>query len=223
MTGVKGPRRRYNSSGRQAQARRSRETILDAAQRQFLDTGYGATTVAAIAAEADVSVETVFKAFGGRSGLVRAIYDRAVRGQEPDSAYARSDAMRARETDPETIMLRWGELTTEVAARLTPIRLLIRAAAVTDPEITALLADADVERLQRMHHHAEFLAERGYLRDGMTTAKAADVLYTCSSLEIYDVLVLQRGWPLPEFARFVADFMITALLPNAVEYRSHRP
>lgn len=214
MTGVKGGRRRYNSSGRQAQARRNQETILDAAQRQFLDTGYGATTVAAIAAEAQVSVETVFKGFGGKSGLVRAIYERALRGQEPASAYERSDAMRARETDPEAIMRGWGELTTEVAARMTPIRLLIRAAAVTDPEIAKLLTTGDAERLQRMRHHAEFLAERGYLRDGMTPARATDVLYTCSSLEIYDVLVLQRGWPHTEFARFVADFMITTLLPT---------
>lgn len=215
MTGVKGTRRRYDSSGRQARARRNQQAVLDVAQRLFLDDGYGATTVAQIAAEADVSVETVFKAFGGKSGLVRAIFDRALRGQGSATAYERSDEMRARETDPRTIMQRWGELTTEVAERMTPIRLLIRAAAVTDPDIAALLDDSDAERLQRMRHHAEFLAERGYLREGITTDKATDVLYTCSSLEIYEVLVLQRGWPPHEFARFVADFMITALLAPA--------
>jgi len=217
VTGVKGSRRRYNSSGRRAQARRNQEAVLDTAQRQFLDSGYGATTVAAIAAEADVSVETIYKTFGGKSGLVRAIYDRALRGQEAVSAYERSDEMRARETDPRTIMRTWGELTTEVAARMTPIRLLIRAAAATDPDIATVLRDGDGERLQRMSHHAEFLAERGYLRDGLTTGKATDVLYACSSLEIYDVLVLQRGWGLPEFARFVADFMINTLLPHPDE------
>ncbi|HVM15876.1 MAG TPA: helix-turn-helix domain-containing protein [Egibacteraceae bacterium] len=217
MTGVKGGRRRYNSSSRRAQARRNQEAILDAAQRQFLDAGYGPTTIAAVAAEADVSVETIYKAFGGKSGVVRAIYDRALRGQGPVSAYERSDGMRAREADPRTIMRTWGELTTEVAARMAPIRLLIRAAAVADPEIAAVLKDGDDERLRRMRHHAEFLAERGYLRDAVTTAKATDILYTCSSLEIYDVLVLQRGWPLPEFARFVSDFMIDALLAHAGE------
>jgi AcrR family transcriptional regulator len=212
MASVKGMRRRYDSSGRQAQARRTQQAILDTAQRQFLDAGYGATTVATIATEAGVSVETVYKAFGGKAGLVRALYDRALRGPGPVSAYERSDAMRARETDPATIMRRWGELTTEVAAQMTPIRLLIRAAAVTDPEIAALLKDGDDERLQRMRHHAQFLAERRYLRQDITTDQATDILYTCSSLEIYDVLVLQRGWPLPEFARFVGDFMIRALL-----------
>nr|MBA3414287.1 TetR/AcrR family transcriptional regulator [Chloroflexia bacterium] len=71
---------------------------------------------------------------------------------------------------------------------------------------------SDGERLNRMRHNAEFLADRGYLREDITIDKATDVLYTCSSLEIYEVLVLQRGWPPPEFARFVANFMISTLL-----------
>ena len=212
VTSVKGRRRRYNSSGRQAQARRNQEAILDAAEHQFLERGYGATTISGVATEVGVSVETVYKAFGGKAGLVRALYDRSLRGRERASAYERSDAMAARETDPITIVHEWGELTTEVAARMNPIRLLIRAAAVTDPEIAALLTAGDGERLERMRHNAEFLADRGSLREDVTTDKATDVLYTCSSLEIYEVLVLQRGWPPPEFARFVADFMISALL-----------
>jgi AcrR family transcriptional regulator len=212
MTAVKGARRRYDSSGRRAQARRNQEAILGAAQRQFLDTGYGATTVAAIAGEAGVSVETVYKAFGGKAGLVRAIYHRGLRGQGQIPAFERSDAMRARETDPRTIMRSWGELTAEVATQIMPIRLLIRSAAVTDPDVATLLTDGDDERLERARHHAEFLAERGYLRDGVTTDKATDVLYACTSVEIYDVLVLQRGWAHPEFAQFIADFMIASLL-----------
>jgi hypothetical protein len=59
-------------------------------------------------------------------------------------------------------MRTWGELTTEVATQLTPIRLLIRSVAATDPDIAALLEQGDNERLQRMRHNAESLAERGY-------------------------------------------------------------
>jgi AcrR family transcriptional regulator len=205
-------RRRYDSSGRQAQARRSQQAVLDAAETQFLSKGYGVTTVAGVAAEAGVSVETIYKTFGGKSGLVRGLYDRALQGRGPVPAYERSDEMRERETDPRTIMRTWGRLTTEVAGHMTPIRLLIRAAAVTDPEIVALLEESDRERLDRMRHHAEFLQARGYLRAGITTERATDVLYYCSSLEMYDVLVLQRGWSPSEFAEFVGDFMIAALL-----------
>jgi AcrR family transcriptional regulator len=208
-------KRRYDSSGRQAQARRNRETVLDTAERQFLQGGYAATTVAAIAAEAGVSVETVYKAFGGKAGLVRAIYDRGLGGRGPVPAYERSDAMRERETDPETIMRNWGTLTTEVASVVTPIRLLMRSAAATDPEMAALLEASDRERLERMRHHALFLQQRGYLREGVALAEATDVLWTCSSVELYDLLVLQRGWSQRRFAGFVADFMIAGLLPRA--------
>lgn len=206
-------KRPYDSSGRRAQARRSREAVLAAAERQFLASGYAASTVAAIAAEAGVSVETVYKAFGTKAGLVRAIYDRGIEGRGSVPAYDRSDAMRARETDARTIMRNWGVLTTEVASVVTPIRLLMRSAADTDPEMAALLKDSDDERLERMEHHAKLLAERGDLREDVTVAEATDILWTCSSVEIYELLVLQRGWTLARFAQFVADFMITSLLP----------
>ncbi|MDX6260882.1 MAG: hypothetical protein QOH84_2570 [Kribbellaceae bacterium] len=208
-------KRRYASTGRQAQARRTREEILDVAERQFLDIGYAATTIAAVAADAGVSVETIYKAFGGKSGLVRAIYDRGLTGRESVPAYERSDDMRLQETDPAIIMRQWGLLTAEVASVVTPIRLLIRSAAATDPKMSALLEDSDAERLTRMRHHAQFLAERGHLRDGVTIAEATDILWTCSSVEIYELLVLKRGWSPRRFAQFIADFMISSLLPDS--------
>ena len=206
--------RRYDSSGRQEQARRSREAVLDAAERLFLDQGYAATTVAAIANAAAVSVETIYKAFGGKAGVVRAIYQRGLAGRGPVPAYQRSDQMRAEETDPRTIMREWGLLTAEVASQVSPIRLLIRSAALSEPEMVALLKDNDDERLKRMRHHARFLKQRGYLRDGVKLTEATDILWTCSSVELYELLVLQRGWTLPRFAQYVSDFMIATLLPR---------
>jgi AcrR family transcriptional regulator len=209
--------RPYDTSGRRARAHRNREAILDAAERRFMDSGYGATTVATVAAGAGVSVETVYKAFGSKSGLVRALYDRGLTGRSPVPAYERSDEMREHETDAAAIMRNWGVLTSEVGSVVTPIRLLMRTAAATDPEMAALVRDIDAERLDRMRHHATFLADRGQLRDGVTVDDATDVFWTCSSAELYDLLVLQRGWPPERFAGFVGDTMIAALLPSAAE------
>src|SRR6478672_10547771 len=78
---VKG-RRAYDSSRRQEQARRTRAAVLDAARRQFLDAGYAATTMAGVAAGAGVSVETVYKAFANKPGLVKAVFDVAVVGDD---------------------------------------------------------------------------------------------------------------------------------------------
>lgn len=206
-------RRPYDSRARKEQAARNRDAALDAAQRLFLERGYAGTSIASIAQEAGLSVQTIYKVFGTKSGLVKAIYFRGLLGKGDDPVYERSDAMREREDDPRAIMRNWGALTTEVASVVSPIRLLMRSAALADPEMEDLLRETDQDRLERMRHHARFLKERRYLREGVTLKEATDVLWTCSSVEIYDLLVVQRGWPTPRFARFVADFMITALLP----------
>jgi AcrR family transcriptional regulator len=214
VTNVK-PTRRYDASNRQAQALRHREAILEAAQRQFLDGGYAATTIAAIAAEASVSVETIYKAFGGKPGLVRAIYERGLSGRQPIPAFQRSDAMRQDTADPEMIMRNWGVLASEVGSVVSPIVRLVRAAAVTDPDMAALLKAANDTREQRARHHARFLKQRGYLREGLTLAEATDILWTATSDELYDLLVTQRGWTLPRFARFLGEYLIAALLAPA--------
>jgi AcrR family transcriptional regulator len=203
--------RRYDSSGRREQARRTRGAVLDAAERQFL-ADYGATTIASIAAEAGVSVETVYKSFGGKAGLVREIYERGLEGRGDARAYERSDAMREEQDDPRTIMQEWGKLTAEVASVVSPIRFVMRTLAATDDEIAALLERTETERLARMRHHARFLKARGYLREGVTVGEATDVLWVCSALELYELLVVRRGWSTARFARYVGDFMVRALV-----------
>ena len=103
-------------------------------------------------------------------------------------------------------------LTLEVAPRVAPILLLIRAAAAGDPEVAILLDEIDARRLHRMTDNARRLGRAGHLRPGITVARAADVLWTYSSQELYELLVLRRGWPLARYGRFIADAMIDALL-----------
>lgn len=204
--------RRYDSSGRKAGAFRTRTVVLDVAERQFLEAGYGAATIASIAQEAGVSVETIYKSFGTKSRLVREIYERGLEGRGNTRAYERSDEMRNRESDPRRIMREWGRLTAEVASAVAPIRIVMRHVALTDPEIAVVLETAESERLARMRHHARFLNARGHLRDGVTVSEATDLLWICSSLEIYELLVMRRGWADARFARYVGNLMISALL-----------
>ena len=75
--------RPYNSIRRREQAERTRREVVAVATRRFLDDGYAATTIAAVAADAGVSVETIYKIFGGKPGLVRAIRERALEGTGP--------------------------------------------------------------------------------------------------------------------------------------------
>ena len=204
--------RRYDSSGRRRQALENQKVVLDAAQDLFLADGYAATTVAAVAAAAGVSVETVYKQFGGKPGLVRAIRDRALEGAGAEPTERRSDRMRDAEVDPRRIIANWASLSIEVLPRVAPILLVLRSAAGADPALADLRDQLDADRLERMTDNARHLLDRGALRDDLTLEEARDVLFTYSSPELYDLLVLRQRWPLDRYAAFIGDAMTGALL-----------
>ena len=207
-------RRRYDSSGRRERARQVRDQITDTARDLFLSGGYAATTVTAVAAAAHVSVETIYKSFGGKPGVVRAIIEKGLAGEGPVPAEQRSDHIRDTEPDPRKILSAWGAFTAELAPRVIPIFTLARDAAASDPEVAAVLDQLSAARYERMTLNARGLADAGHLRPGITSEQAADILWTYSSPELYDLLVARRGWPAERYGHFIAQALIAALLPQ---------
>lgn len=205
------PTRRYDASGRRERALRQHAATLDAAQHLFLANGYAATTVEAIADEAGVSAATIYKSYGGKAGLVRELCRRALEGEGPIPAEARSDALRTGD-DPRAIVEGWGRLVAEVSPRGAPLMLLLRTAATGDAEAAALYAELDASRLARMHDNARHLARAG-LRDGVRVSDARDVMWFCTAPELYDLLVNRRRWSISKFSRFVTDLMVSSLVP----------
>jgi AcrR family transcriptional regulator len=196
---VKG-RRRYDSSARRRQAEERRGAVVASAGRRFLRDGYATTTVASVAADAGVSVETVYKAFGNKAGLVRALWEQGLAGAGPVPAESRADRASASEADPRALLRRWSELSIEVAPRFAPVMLLVRAAAATDPEMASLLAEIEAQRRDRMAHNAAVLAR--HLREGVTLDRARDVLLAYTAPELFELLVLRQEWPVEEYAEF---------------------
>src|SRR5258708_8639913 len=150
---VKG-KRLYDARRRRAQASRSRDNAIEAAERRFLRNGYANTTIAEIADDAAVSVDTIYKSFGGKAGLIRAIRARALLGEGTVAAERRADAPHTHGADPPQIIDGWGELTTEIAPPAAPILLLVRHPAATDPELRTLLGEPDAHRLRRLTDHS---------------------------------------------------------------------
>ena len=217
---VKTPRT-YDASGRRAVALARRRQVLDAARDLFLDDGFSATTVAAIARRAGVSAETVYKAFGGKRGLIEALYRQALLGSDPVPAEHRSEVLR-RHRDPHDIIRGWSRLSMEVAPLVTSIHLLVRDASLVDRRLRSLLADLDDHRLARMTENARFLDEAGHLRPGVPARAAADLMWTVTSPELVELLVHRRGWSLEQYADFVEQSLAGALLRPAGD-RSPRP
>jgi AcrR family transcriptional regulator len=205
------PARVYDSSGRRERARAQHAAALDAAHRSFLENGFAATTVASIAEASGVSAATIYKSYGGKTGMLRELCRRALEGSGRVPAERRSNALRSMK-DPREVIAGWGRLVAEVSPLISPLLLLLRAAADADQDAATLYEELDAARLARMADNASSLAEMGHLRDGITVADARDILWTSSSPELYDLLVRRRGWSVARYAGFVAAMLADALL-----------
>lgn len=205
-------RRPYNAKRRLEQSRNTHNVLLDAALKRFREHGYTVTTIESIASDAAVSEATIYKTYGGKPGIVRALCLRALGGQGPIPAEQRSDALKSSETDPRRVIEGWGRLTAEVAPRVAPILLLLRDAADGDPAAAALHQELDRNRLARMTENARYLVDGGHVRTEIRLSHASDVLWTYSSPELFDLLVRSRQWSLRKYSHFIVDAITSALL-----------
>ena len=210
-------RRRYDSPRRREQARETRRAVLEAARDLFLALGYAKTTMAAVAKKAGVSVETVYKAFGNKARLAKAVFDVAIVGDdEPVPMLQRERVARMRrEPDPRRKLRMYGEHLAEAGPRAGRLQLLIRSAAATHPDASVIWDQMVQERLIGMTAFASHLHEEGHLRPGVSLEEARDILWTYNSVELFDLLVVQRRWDPERYGVWIAEAMIAALLPDA--------
>jgi AcrR family transcriptional regulator len=207
-------RRRYDATRRQEQARRTRAATLATARELFLSTGYSSTTMAAVAQAAGVSSQQVYKTFGNKAGLVKALFDVAMAGDDEPVVMVERQSLRSvrEERDPRRKLRLYADFVASTAPRHVPIQLLVRAAADTDAEAAGLWRRLSDERLRGLAMFAAHLADE--LREGVTVDDARDLLWAHNSPELWDLLVIQRGWSPARFASHLADALIDALLPR---------
>jgi AcrR family transcriptional regulator len=205
-----GVKRRYDSTRRRAQAEGTRRDILGAAQRLFEANGYAATTMDAIAAEAGVALKTVYVAFDTKSGLLRALWNRLLRGGRDEVPVAGQDWYREvlAEPDPERRLRLNAHNSRVVKERIAGVLEVIRGAAAVDAESAALW-----ERIQ-----SEFHANQRAIVDGMKGAlaidpeRAADILWTLNHPAQWQLLVEHRGWSHEDYERWCGDTACAQLL-----------
>jgi AcrR family transcriptional regulator len=209
--------RRYDASRRREQARENRARVLSAAGRLFLDKGYVDTSVPQVARAAGVSVQTVYKVFPNKAALLKAVFDVSVAGDDEDTPMVQREVIQHIQAEPDaaqkiTMYLRH---LAEGAPRHVPLQLLARDAARADHAAADVWAQMRQETLTAMTYFARDLLATGQLRDTVTEGDVRDVLWTYHSPELYELLVLERGWPTDRYADFLADALIDALVARA--------
>jgi AcrR family transcriptional regulator len=208
------PPRRYESKTRDEQARRTRRAVLAAAHKQFVEQGYAATTIAGVATDAGVSVETVYKAFRNKPSLAKAAFDVAAVGDDEPIPMLQRESVRRNmaEPDPRKKLHTYADDLAQRAPRMGPLLLVLRDAAATDAAAAEVWAQLQQERLTGMTAFAHHLRDGGHLRDGVSWQEARDVLWTHTSVEVWDLLVQQRGWSKQRFGKWTGQQLVAALL-----------
>jgi AcrR family transcriptional regulator len=213
---VKG-KRSYNSPRRQEQAAATRRAILEAAQRLFERDGYSPTTMEAIASEAGVALKTVYIGFTTKSGLLRALWDLLLKGDQDDASVAERPWYRVvvEEPDPERKLRLNARNSRIVKLRIAGVLEVIRDAAPADTDIAALweLIQSDFYDNQRVI--VEALQKTKSLRRGVDVARATDILWTLNHPDVWLLLVGRRGWTPEQFEHWFADTTCAQLLEPA--------
>ena len=218
MGGVTGEvkSRQYDNAGRQSQSEDTRRRILDAARRLLIDKGYRATTVAAIAAEAAVHVDTVYAAVGRKPVLLRELIEQAISGTDRAIGGEERDYVKAiqAESDPVHKLTIYAGAVRKIQARMAPLLLALRDASATESEAKEVWQDISNRRATNMRRLAQDLEAAGGLRPGLSVDEAADVIWATNSPELYVLLTIERGWPPDRYERWLSDSWCRLLLPS---------
>lgn len=200
----------------QARTRFARAAVIDAARNLFLERGYGATTIEAISARADVPPATVYRLFSSKRGILKAILDVSIAGDDEAVPLLKRPHVRAAlaDPDPKEQLAGFVAVTSEVNSRIAPIYRILVSAASSDPDVAALLDDQNRQRQAGQGRLARSLARAGALRPGLRERDAADVIHALMSPEVYRLLVVDREWPRERYQQWLEQTLVEGLLAH---------
>jgi AcrR family transcriptional regulator len=209
---VKGPR--PDGAASQARTRRTRAAVVEAARTLFVERGFAATTIEAISDLSDTPQATVYRLFSSKFGILKAVLDVSIAGD--DLAVPMVDRPRVRallgDTDPVRQLTGFAALLRELLARTGPVHRLLADAAKSDADAASLLAALAHQRHEGQRRIARSLARSGALKPELRERDAADIIHALASPEVYGLLVFDRGWSGERYENWVRTVLAEQLL-----------
>jgi AcrR family transcriptional regulator len=209
---VKGSRRKYHSPLRAGQARETRRRVLEAAFGLFAERGYARTTVVAIAEKAGVSPDTIYLSLGGKRGLLQAVIETAIAGEEQSADHETVWWSGVGQLPSAAERLeKMVEYSCGILARTRPIHAVIRGAADTEHFAATLGSRLLRERLSAQTERIRrYLA--GDLRPGLSVVQAGQRYCALASPELFNTLTTELGWTVEEHRSWLTDLLQAELL-----------
>ncbi|MFJ4785766.1 TetR/AcrR family transcriptional regulator [Streptomyces sp. NPDC088794] len=206
------PRRTYNSERRQEAARRNRAAVLAACGELLFRDGYHAMTVRAVAERAGVSAETVYKTFGGKPGMLKALWDITLAGDDDPVPMGDRPQTRAilRTDEPHAKLRLYAAFVRGIHERVAELFALLTQAG---PDVGEVLETAERERLIGVTAFVTHLDETGALGPDADPARVADALWALAGPQLYNQLTAGRGWSTETYEEWLAATLTATLLP----------
>jgi AcrR family transcriptional regulator len=198
----------------QARTRLARAAVVDAARTLFLERGYGATTIDAISALSDVPTATVYRLFSSKRGILKALLDVSIVGDDEAVPMADRPAVRSllADPDPKSMLAGFVSVAARVNSRTAAIYRILVGAAASDPDAAGLLDELTRQRQAGQGRIARSLARAGALRSRLRERDAGDIIHALVSPEVYRLLVDDRGWPPERYETWLTDTLVDQLL-----------
>jgi AcrR family transcriptional regulator len=203
-----------SSSAPQARTRLARRAVLDAAGTLFRERGYGATTIEAISRASDVPPATVYRLFSSKQGILKALIDASIAGDDEPVALAERPPIRSLLTaaGPRDQLAGLAAISVDINIRTAPIYGILTSAAGSDQEASAVLDALTRQRQQGQGRVAASLARSGALRPRLRARDAADIIHALASPELYRLLVIDRRWTTSRYEGWLTETLAEQLL-----------
>jgi AcrR family transcriptional regulator len=206
-----GVKRPYRSARRREQADQTRERVLAAAARVFVERGFEASTVNAIATEADVSPETIYARFGNKRAILVEVVGRAARGPEGSPILEQKGPRAvAAETDQHKQIRLFAADVVRRLERVGPLVAVLAGAARSEPELTKVLKGIHSERRKNLRIFVDTLTANGALNVDADTA--TDTVWALASPELHQLLAGTRGWTRSRYCNWLAATLSATLV-----------
>jgi AcrR family transcriptional regulator len=211
-------KRRYDNSRRLAQVRATRLKVIEAAKRLFIEHGYPATTIEAIAEAADVALPTLYRLFGSKRALLKAVLDISFGGDDEPIAFGdRPEQQEARaESDPICLVSSFARICRLFMERSSEMLHVLSTAAQVDPEIAGLENEIRRQRHTGQARIVAAIAARNALDPELSLSEAEDMTYAALSPEVHRILTIERRWTADQYEGWLARVLSSLLRPDLV-------
>jgi AcrR family transcriptional regulator len=222
-----GAKRRYDNSRREANVRTARLKVIESAKELFVELGYPATTLEAIAERSGSALPTLYRMFGSKRALLKAVLDTSFVGDDEPVAFGDRPQVQAAlaAADPEALIDAFAVICCEVKDRSCEIYRVLSSAALVDDEAAELLAEVRQQAHTGRSRIVAALRRMDALDPALSRREAEDIVYTCLSFEVAWILTVERGWKDAQYEAWISR-SLRALLrpgPRGIPTRTKQP